>query len=482
VQIEIDRLQQRDLIAKIPVLLLLLAICTVTAVSVVNSPYLVISLLLGSPALLLVATEKKKFTALLIIFALAPFMGIVKTFTGVRYAPLMLDIALWFLFTFCILSRIITSRLKLSSLGVLILLFIGLSAVQMFNPNIHGLVTGLEGFRPYYQAFGFFTGIWLIKSKRQVRQFLLTLCCSSLLVAAYGMKQFFYPTSIDLKVINMSTASSITFTALGQMRAFSTMSSPFHLGMYMVMMILLMVALFQQKKRQGYLFFAIAVYLVTIFLTLTRSSWIGLFGALAFYIFLLFSERRSRLTVRAIAIVGGFIFGIAWFAQTHPYFSVISDYFTSLGTITETTHFQGRIEGWMDTTLPAIMRNPFVGYGTGSALDSFSHRSIYLTKFTSHSLYLKYAIEMGIGGLVLFLLILITSLKHGIKAYLQLKDIYLKSLAGWILTFIVAVSISGLSGPMLDAYPVNLYFWFLLGLLFKLKDIEKEPETSSRVG
>jgi len=480
-QIGINRLQEKDISGALLLLLFLTVLCSVAAFSVVQSPYVVISLLLGSPALVFMATEKTRFVGLLVIFAAAPFMGIVKTFTGVRYAPLMLDIALYALFTSCILSRMVLSRLRLSTLSMLVLLFIALASAQILNPNMPGLLSGLEGLRPYFQAFGFFAGIWLIKSTKQIKQVVITLFCSSLLVAVYGIKQFFYPTSIDLNIINMTTASPISYTALGQMRAFSTLPGPFHLGIYMVMMILLVVLLLHRKEKRFFLISAAALYILTLLVTITRTNWIGLIGALAFYMYLLALERKVRLTFRVVLPICILITGATLLSRSHPYFSVVSDYIASIGSITETSHFKGRIEGWRDSELPAILSNPLFGYGTGSALDSFSHRSVYFTKFTSHSLYLKYALELGVTGLALYLMILYTCMKQGIKTYLRLKDTYLKSIAGWILAFIVTVSICGLSGPMLDAYPTNMFFWFMLGLLVNLKNIEMEPEPSGGV-
>jgi|GEM_PF-5900347 len=471
-QIEIARRLQRDSVKKLLPFLSLAGLSIFVAVSIVHYPLTVITLLLGLPALFLLINEKTRFIGLLTIFALAPFMGIVKAFTGVRYAPFILDIALLLLVTFCILKEVILNRLRLSSLGMMIALLIILAAVQMLNPNIPGLLTGLEGFRSSYQAIGFFGCILLMQSKKQIKQVVFVLSFSSLLVAIYGVKQFFYPSSIDLNIIAMTTASPVTYTTLEQLRAFSTMSGPFHLGIYMVMVILMMLSLLQEKGRRLILLLMITIFLTVLLLTVTRGNWIGLFGAMAFYNFLLVLEKKVRLAFRTSVLVGGLIVGIALFVQSRPYLPAVTDYLTSLDTITETPHFKGRIAGWGSTAIPAILSNPFIGYGTGSALDAFSHRSIHFTQFTSHSLYLKYAVEMGIGGLLLFLLILFSSMKQGIKTYFQLKDIYLKLIAGWILSFIVAVSISGLSAPMLDAYPVNLYFWFLLGLLPKLKDIE----------
>ena len=63
--------------------------------------------------------------------------------------------------------------------------------------------------------------------------------------------------------------------------------------------------------------------------------------------------------------------------------------------------------GYWKAYLQAIAENPVVGYGTSAAADGFDRDYAGTGKrnFEPHSMYLKPALEMGVGGLVIFVAI-----------------------------------------------------------------------------
>jgi O-antigen ligase len=108
----------------------------------------------------------------------------------------------------------------------------------------------------------------------------------------------------------------------------------------------------------------------------------------------------------------------------------------------------------------AIAARPLIGYGTGAAADGFDHfyAGTGRQNFEPHSIYFKAALEMGVPGL----LVLLTTL--GTAAWLALKRARQGDEAGMIgLGILVIVVVSGVTGPMLDAYPANLLVWASAG-------------------
>ena len=80
--------------------------------------------------------------------------------------------------------------------------------------------------------------------------------------------------------------------------------------------------------------------------------------------------------------------------------------------------------------------------------------------FEPHSLYVKSALELGIFGVILIVGILGLAFVLGVRATSRAPVIGL--IGGGI---IVVIAVSGVTTPMLDAYPVNLLFWSTLGWL-----------------
>jgi O-antigen ligase len=160
--------------------------------------------------------------------------------------------------------------------------------------------------------------------------------------------------------------------------------------------------------------------------------------------------------------------------QDLPGFKVIFERLTSLTAMFEDEHYLGRIEGWQREVMPALRRNPW-GYGLASALDSFSHRPDFIGHyfFTSHNQYLKVALELGLFGVLIFAIIMFTSLIVAFRNYRLIADPILKSTAVLFIAMWVAVNISSMASPILDAYPINLYFWTLMGVVTRLPVIEQ---------
>ena len=117
--------------------------------------------------------------------------------------------------------------------------------------------------------------------------------------------------------------------------------------------------------------------------------------------------------------------------------------------------------GYWKAYLQAIAENPLVGYGTSAAADGFDRDYAGTGKrnFEPHSMYLKPALEMGLLGFGLFIAIALVALLAAIRVYKLGLEFALTALA-----IFVALAITGLTGPMLDAYPVNLLVWATLWL------------------
>jgi O-antigen ligase len=139
-----------------------------------------------------------------------------------------------------------------------------------------------------------------------------------------------------------------------------------------------------------------------------------------------------------------------------------------------------RLDLWRETVFPLIRDSLLFGYGTGSAGEGLSNlftntNSIYIT---SHNVFFKIQFELGLLGLALFLIFLMFSVLHIWRANRRLQDPFLIVIRDWSLATTAAIFVSGFTGAILDAYPVNLIFWLIIGISSRLYMFEPQEDSS----
>jgi hypothetical protein len=110
--------------------------------------------------------------------------------------------------------------------------------------------------------------------------------------------------------------------------------------------------------------------------------------------------------------------------------------------------------------------------GTGLGRATNSARSMGETKLIE-TYYPKVIYEVGIGGLIGFLLLVTTLTKSTFKAYRSLQNRNFRSYGAALWVFILFISYNTYYYP-LDVDPVAVYYWFFAGVLFKLPVLEQQ--------
>lgn len=408
-----------------------------------------------------------------ILITLASFNGLIKALSGVRYGPLVIDAVLVILLAASLAERLMQNRLKIGILDVLAAVFIVITILEMFNPNIPSFQAGLEGFRKFaFMIIGFFIGRYIVNITA-LKRLIGALLIGSFIISLYGIKQFMLPSALDYRLIELSTASPITYMMGGHIRAFSTLPGPFHLGIYLVCVLLLLFAIWQRypNKRLSVVILGIPM-LVALIMTVTKSNWAGLLAGVLTLI-LLNSKQPFRLAWRLFSF--GFIILMAGYlllriSATTPGLQTVYAGLQALLNPLDAPTIKFRLDLWNETVIPLIKNSPWFGYGTGSAGEGLGNlfentSSIYIT---SHNLYFKIQIELGLLGVLWFFGFILYTLVYIWRVRRRLRDPFLKIVSDWTLAFVVAVTVAGLTGAILDAYPVNLIFWLLLGVSTRL--------------
>ncbi len=136
---------------------------------------------------------------------------------------------------------------------------------------------------------------------------------------------------------------------------------------------------------------------------------------------------------------------------------------------------------WMDMNAAAdyVVRNPIVGAGIGmNVLALNEERGVAWVPV--HNVYLQYAVDLGIPGLVLFLLLLRGCIKSatcvqrrcaGVAAFRELFY-----LAEAVQVSLIAFAVAALFHPV--AY--HFYFYYIAGLAIAVKGVYEAASSGSR--
>jgi hypothetical protein len=210
----------------------------------------------------------KDINTYLIIFVLilASYINLLKPLTGIKILPIIVDIFLFLMvLTYLFVIKIILEKkpyYNFTKIEIIVFLFLIISLLQIFNRNVPEILAGLEGFRKTaYQMLGFLLGIYFIYDEEQVEKIIKYTYIFLLPVIFYGIKQFFYFSPFDFKIIDLNLASQYTMHIFGRPRVISVFSGPFHFGMFACLMSLLSLHFFLRKGKIIYLiFFYISIF------------------------------------------------------------------------------------------------------------------------------------------------------------------------------------------------------------------------------
>lgn len=456
-------------------LMLILAIGILVARMVVYSPSQLIIISIGIFILLLCLT--RTWTALLLLLYFAPFYGFVRWTIGISPVQAMWKEAMVVLLTLgWMIHKFVFKREKLAStpLNLPLFLFLWLAIIQLFRASniLQGLL-GLRMLATYIPIYFIVANIPV--SKKQIRSVIFILMIIGVVTASYGLWQ----ASVGLEGLQSRGLAQVgsNLSTIGQLRIFSTFAGPEYLGLFMVLMIIIGVALWMSglsRPRKTVLLIAMAVMFAALVFTLVRLEWFML---------------GIGLVVLTVLVKKKKPFGLL-LAGTVAALIIFPPYIQERATMTfgpMDVSFQDRMTTYFGWNLPNLLNHP-LGIGLGGT----SGRSVYerITGQTTSSPligggatesgYFNIALEMGIPGLILYLWLFIIIIRYGLRTFRTLSDPFLKHLAIGITTFVILIFFCQMFGPLMQTFPAgDLYFWFFVALLLKLKQVEKEEDSVS---
>jgi O-antigen ligase len=125
--------------------------------------------------------------------------------------------------------------------------------------------------------------------------------------------------------------------------------------------------------------------------------------------------------------------------------------------------------------------------GVGVGVDAFSkmYNAFYMREgvfaFHSHNLYLQILAEMGIWGILSFLALVIMTVKHGITAFINTKDEFLKTIIASLIGGMVAFLFHGIFENSFYNFKLVFSFWFVISIVSVIKRLQENEVKKSQL-
>lgn len=337
---------------------------------------------------------------------------------------------------------------KVSQSGAFIIGFLAVaffSSVTSFN-----ISKSVQSFALYFVfALSYFLIVNNIKTKNQWYNLVVVSVLAGLLVGLYGVYQNFFVTATDTSWIDEDMFTGI------KTRVYSTFDNPNVLGQYLVMSIPVAFALMWSERKIWAKTFYLGVTAVMgacLIFTWSRAAWIGIILAIGFY--MVMKDRRwSALLVVALLIMP--------FVLPESILSRI----TSLGNMKDSSTAY-RFSVWLSSLrMAGDYWLSGIGLGAGAFERVYQKYALNGAGFAlhAHNFYIQLVVEMGVLGIVLFAMMIISTYKKIISIKEKKSVNYNVALAmgGAILGYLF----QGVAENLWYNYRMILLFFIYLGIL-----------------
>lgn len=241
------------------------------------------------------------------------------------------------------------------------------------------------------------------------------------------------------------------------LRSFSSFNQPFPFGFFMMIVLVLggAAALSDPGRLRSKLFWLIAPILLAGMITsVVRAAIIGLVAAVL--VLGIVMHRWILGIFAAILALGLVILPLAFLADQRGV----------LATMLSPTSLLDRGGHW-SATLPQMLNNPLgIGLGTtGSAAERVAAGAGTISRvYQPDNQYLKIGLELGLLGLALYALVIGLAMTVMRRLILVQRDQLERAFTAGALAATVAALVAGAFSTYLEIFPLDFFFWLLLGI------------------
>lgn len=324
--------------------------------------------------------------------------------------------------------------------------------------NSPNYAIAVEGLRVMVQfIFWLFLAYNLVFSREHFKSIIDLFLLVSLLVALYGIYQYFAGVEIPAHWVDTAEKANITT------RVFSIIGSPNILGSLMVLSLPVAFVLYFKSHhlfKKGVYALSVFILLLCLVFTFSRGAW--LVFILAAFLLGIFIDRRIIIAM----VLAAFLIPSYMPTVYHRMAYMMSDEYIA------SSERGGRLGRW-DVSLKYWQNYPVLGVGLGQFGGAVAARHFPAESFYTDNWYLKVGVETGLVGLGATLLLFAWALREAVKALKRTGDEYIRSLGMGILIGLIAVLCHNAVENVFEVPMMSSYFWFLLGLVLALPKIQR---------
>ena len=353
-----------------------------------------------------------------------------------------------------------------------------------------------------------------LRSVQRVKELLLVTGMAAVFVIGYGFYQFAF--GIDISA--MKWVDGEAFPELRK-RVFSTWENPNILAGYLDMLICLVFGMFiKSGTKQKRIVLGILLAAAAACLAMTYARGACLVIALIFALYGMFKDWRVLAACTAVAVL--------LLVADPMLYERLSSVFTKVDTSSEM-----RLAFW-ESTIAMIQDHPFLGIGWGAYWMVYPEYDFYLQGADvlivhAHNMYLNYAAEIGVPGMLAFMWLFFGSLLLALRQNFlppppavpeptpfdynaeAAADVELKKVADSVQVTIespaapiwqdfcqwadwrllsgaalglglalISVALNGFTDDLLFNIPTSMFLWMLLAFVAAVADFNSKPEAN----
>ncbi len=348
-------------------------------------------------------------------------------------------------------------------------LFAFVTGLYLLVPTRVTLLSELVAFkqRLFYLPLIYVAYLFLATSQ-DLRRLVLVLAVSAIPVSLFGIYLFFAGPEALQRL--GATYSAVIYTPGGQTgssywRVPGTFTSPGQYGGYLTFNLVLVAGLLASpgvsRWTRGVLALALSLIVLAILTSGSRAALVV--GCASVAVAVMMSGRLTRAAVWALAIFVILSYG---FVALGP---GVQERFGSIASYEHVERFRRTYFGQL--FLPMLLQNP-AGLGLGTATIGARHFSEFREVILVESYLGILAVEMGWLGLLAFLVVVWQVL----RLVVRVRPLMIQSPEAMLWLAAAAYVIQGCAvlpvSTFLDAAPSNFYFWFTVGTIVRMVDLE----------
>lgn len=443
------------------------ALAVALGLSAGTEQYLLIGVLLGGAAVMLSALNWRRHL-IPIIFAYLCVEGFVSLLFRHYRVSLLLKDFLIIIAYMSFLAEVVTNKKFVFFRGILVpMAVLGLLGIAgIFNPGLPNVLVGVVGFKIlcFYMPL-IFLGYYCFSSFTELRRFVAFLLVLSVPVGLMAVWQYLagpesftrFGSGFEMAVVSTPASGYGQYT-----RAIGTFASPGMLALYslcMVVMGIIYLGMPGHRRGRWWVLGCLAVILATLLASGTRGGIVSTTVIAAVMLFLL-GKRKHLFVGMGLGLVAILVMTLLSQALLGRLESMLNPGI-----------YWQRLRVPLIITAKALTRAP-LGWGLGYASVGVRHVMPRGQPIMMAESYIaKLAYEMGWFGLITFAWLVGAAFVQGVRCYRRCVSPESRWVVGCLAIFLAGLLLFGSLGTALDKIPVNVYFWFFLGVMLRVPEM-----------